>query len=181
MDRLKDLWSGQDLINRIVLISGLAVFLWCLVKGQGLYGLVLLVVMIFLMVSRFNSLTKRRGRLYGTMYFPMPDGELVPRSFEQVKNEYVHGAQSNYADRKVELRFPWWYLNSAGDIDTGFGLTVRIGDRQELADEARLMRRGDNVRVVGTLVAESRQYFYIGKLEELQRISEKELYPLKEK
>ena len=35
--------------------------------------------------------------------------------------------------------------------------------------------------VVGTLVAESRQYFYIGKLEELQRISEKELYPLKEK
>ena len=38
MDRLKDLWSGQDLINRIVLISGLAVFLWCLVKGQGLYG-----------------------------------------------------------------------------------------------------------------------------------------------
>ena len=42
------------------------------------------------------------------------------------------------------------------------------------------MRRGDNVRVVGTLVAESRQYFYIGKLEELQRISEKELYPLKE-
>lgn len=43
------------------------------------------------------------------------------------------------------------------------------------------MRRGDNVRVVGTLVAESRQYFYIGKLEELQRISEKELYPLKEK
>ena len=82
---------------------------------------------------------------------------------------------------KVELRFPWWYLNSAGDIDTGFGLTVRIGDKQELADEARLMRRGDNVRVVGTLVAESRQYFYIGKLEELQRISEKELYPLKEK
>ena len=46
MDRLKDLWSGQDLINRIVLISGLAVFLWCLVKGQGLYGLVLLVVMM---------------------------------------------------------------------------------------------------------------------------------------
>lgn len=133
-----------------------------------------------MIISRQNQREKRFSRLYGTMYFPMPDGELVPRSFEQVKNEYVHGAQSNYADRKVELRFPWWYLNSAGDIDTGFGLTVRIGDKQELADEARLMRRGDNVRVVGTLVAESRQYFYIGKLEELQRISEKELYPLKE-
>ena len=101
MDRLKDLWSGQDLINRIVLISGVAVFVWCLIKGQGLYGLVILVVMAFLMISRFNSLTKRRGRLYGTMYFHMPDGELVPRTFEQVKTEYVKGGQSRYADRKV--------------------------------------------------------------------------------
>ena len=111
MDRLKDLWSGQDLINRIVLISGLAVFLWCLVKGQGLYGLVLLVVMIFLMVSRFNSLTKRRGRLYGTMYFHMPDGELVPRTFEQVKTEYDTGGPRRSAARKVSrgcCGWRWW-------------------------------------------------------------------------
>lgn len=181
MNRLKDLWGGQDAINRVAFIAAIAAFAWCIVQGHGLYGVVFAVVILFLIISRQNQREKRFSRLYGTMYFPMPDGELVPRSFEQVKNEYVHGAQSNYADRKVELRFPWWYLNSAGDIDTGFGLTVRIGDKQELADEARLMRRGDNVRVVGTLVAESRQYFYIGKLEELQRISEKELYPLKEK
>ena len=38
MNRLKDLWSGQDLINRIILISGVAVFIWCLIKGQGMYG-----------------------------------------------------------------------------------------------------------------------------------------------
>ena len=181
MNRLKDLWGGQDAINRVAFIAAIAAFAWCIVQGHGLYGVVFAVVILFLIISRQNQREKRFSRLYGTMYFPMPDGELVPRSFEQVKNEYVHGAQSNYADRKVELRFPWWYLNGAGDIDTGFGLTVRIGDKQELADEARLMRRGDIVRVVGTLVAESRQYFYIGKLEELQRISEKELYPLKEK
>ena len=181
MNRLKDLWGGQDAINRVAFIAAIAAFAWCIVQGHGMYGVVFAVVILFLIISRQNQREKRFSRLYGTMYFPMPDGELVPRSFEQVKNEYVHGAQSNYADRKVELRFPWWYLNNAGDIDTGFGLTVRIGDKQELADEARLMRRGDNVRVVGTLVAESRQYFYIGKLEELQRISEKELYPLKEK
>ena len=169
MNRLKDLWGGQDAINRVAFIAAIAAFAWCIVQGHGMYGVVFAVVILFLIISRQNQREKRFSRLYGTMYFPMPDGELVPRSFEQVKNEYVHGAQSNYADRKVELRFPWWYLNSAGDIDTGFGLTVRIGDKQELADEARLMRRGDNVRVVGTLVAESRQYFYIGKLEELTR------------
>ena len=181
MNKLKDLWLGMDMVNRVLLIAALAASVWSLIMGEGLYGVLLMVVVGFLMITRSRNSVMRRSRLFGTMYFPMPDGELVPRSFEQVKNEYVHGAQSNYADRKVELRFPWWYLNSAGDIDTGFGLTVRIGDKQELADEARLMRRGDNVRVVGTLVAESRQYFYIGKLEELQRISEKELYPLKEK
>ena len=143
MDRLKDLWSGQDLINRIVLISGLAVFLWCLVKGQGLYGLVLLVVMIFLMVSRFNSLTKRRGRLYGTMYFHMPDGELVPRTFEQVKTEYVKGGQSRYADRKVSVCFPWWRVTSDGQGDTGFGLSIRLKSNAELAAEAAGLKRGE--------------------------------------
>ena len=168
MNRLKDLWGGQDAINRVAFIAAIAAFAWCIVQGHGLYGVVFAVVILFLIISRQNQREKRFSRLYGTMYFPMPDGELVPRSFEQVKNEYVHGAQSNYADRKVELRFPWWYLNSAGEIDTGFGLTVRIGDKQELADEARLMRRGDIVRVVGTLVAENRQYFYIGKLEEME-------------
>ena len=139
MNRLKDLWGGQDAINRVAFIAAIAAFAWCIVQGHGLYGVVFAVVILFLIISRQNQREKRFSRLYGTMYFPMPDGELVPRSFEQVKNEYVHGAQSNYADRKVELRFPWWYLNSAGDIDTGFGLTVRIGDKQELADEARLL------------------------------------------
>ena len=142
MNRLKDLWGGQDAINRVAFIAAIAAFAWCIVQGHGMYGVVFAVVILFLIISRQNQREKRFSRLYGTMYFPMPDGELVPRSFEQVKNEYVHGAQSNYADRKVELRFPWWYLNSAGDIDTGFGLTVRIGDKQELADEAR-RRRGD--------------------------------------
>ena len=76
MNRLKDLWSGQDLINRIILISGVAVFIWCLIKGQGMYGLVILLVMAFLMISRFNSLTKRRGRLY-TAFLPFVCRKLL--------------------------------------------------------------------------------------------------------
>ena len=181
MYRLKSLWSVHDLINRIVLISGLAVFLWCLVTGQGLYGLVLLVVMIFLMVSRFNSLTRRRGRLYGTMYFHMPDGELVPRTFEQVKTEYVKGGQSRYADRKVSVCFPWWRVTSDGQGDTGFGLSIRLKSSAELAAEAAGLKRGEFVRVTGSIEAVNKGYFVIGKLEELTRITEEELFPLREK
>ncbi len=179
MNRLKDLWGGQDAVNRIAFIAAIAAFIWCIIEGHGLYGVVFAVVILFLIISRQSQREKRFGRLYGTLYFPMPDGELVPRAFEQVKNEYVHGEQGKYAGRPVELRFPWWYLNTDGDIDTGFGLTIRVKDNAELAAEAKAMRRGDFVRVVGTLVAERRDFFYIGKLEELQRISEKELFPLK--
>ena len=135
MDRLKDLWSGQDLINRIILISGLLVAVWCIVMGVGLYGLVVVVIMAFLMISRANHLTRRRGRLYGTLYFTMPDGEIVPRTFEQVKTEYVHGAQSQYAGRKVFLCFPWWRITSDGQCDTGFGLFIRLRSNNELAAE----------------------------------------------
>lgn len=179
MNRLKDCWGGQDTLNRVAMLAAVAIFIWCIVQGSGLYGVVFVVVILFLIVSRQNQREKRVSRLYGTLYFPMPDGELVPRSFEQVKTEYIHGGQSKYAGRRVELRFPWWYLGCDGDINTGFGLTIRVGDNDELVSEAKAMRRGDFVRVVGTLAAERRDFFYIGKLEVLQRISEKELYPLK--
>ena len=175
MNRLKDIWGGQDDMNRVLLLIAVAVFAWSLIEGHGMYGALLAVVVLFLMVSRHGQRIKRFGRLYGTLYFPMPDGEIVPRTFEQVKTEYLRGAQGRYAGRAVELRFPWWYLNSAGEIDTGFGLTVR------LADNAELLRRGDCVRLTGTLVAESKNYFCVGEVETLERISEKDLYPLKKK
>ena len=181
MNRLKDIWSGQDDMNRVLLLIAVAVFVWSLIEGHGMYGALLAVVVLFLMVSRHGQRIKRFGRLYGTLYFPMPDGELVPRTFEQVKTEYLRGAQGRYAGRAVELRFPWWYLNSAGEIDTGFGLTVRLSGSAELLDEAKLMRRGDCVRLTGTLVAESKNYFCVGEVETLERISEKDLYPLKKK
>ena len=181
MNRLKDIWGGQDDMNRVLLLIAVAVFAWSLIEGHGMYGALLAVVVLFLMVSRHGQRIKRFGRLYGTLYFPMPDGELVPRTFEQVKTEYLRGAQGRYAGRAVELRFPWWYLNSAGEIDTGFGLTVRLSGRAELLDEAKRLRRGDCVRLTGTLVAESKNYFCVGEVETLERISEKDLYPFKKK
>ena len=50
-----------------------------------------------------------------------------------------------------------------------------------LLDEAKRLRRGDCVRLTGTLVAESKNYFCVGEVETLERISEKDLYPLKKK
>ena len=167
MNRLKDIWGGQDDMNRVLLLIAVAVFVWSLIEGHGMYGALLAVVVLFLMVSRHGQRIKRFGRLYGTLYFPMPDGELVPRIFEQVKTEYLHGAQGRYAGR--------------AEIDTGFGLTVRLADNAELLDEAKRLRRGDCVRLTGTLVAESKNYFCVGEVETLERISEKDLYPLKKK
>ena len=89
MNRLKDIWSGQDDMNRVLLLIAVAVFAWSLIEGHGMYGALLAVVVLFLMVSRHGQRIKRFGRLYGTLYFPMPDGEIVPRTFEQVKTEYL--------------------------------------------------------------------------------------------
>ena len=35
MRKLKEIWLGQDVINRIILVSGILACIWCLVKGQG--------------------------------------------------------------------------------------------------------------------------------------------------
>ena len=89
MRKLKEVWLGQDVINRVILVSGILACVWCLVKGQGLYGVALLVLMGMLMVSRKSNREKRLSRLYGGLHFHMPDGEIVPISFDQVRSEYT--------------------------------------------------------------------------------------------
>lgn len=74
MNRLKDIWGGQDDMNRVLFLIAVAVFVWSLIEGHGMYGALLAVVVLFLMVSRHGQRIKRFGRLYGTLYFPMPDG-----------------------------------------------------------------------------------------------------------
>lgn len=48
MRKLKEVWLGQDVINRVILVSGILACVWCLVKGRGLYGVALLVLMLSL-------------------------------------------------------------------------------------------------------------------------------------
>ena len=61
MRKLKEIWLGQDVINRIILVSGILACIWCLIKGQGLYGVALVVLMGMLMVSRKSNREKRLG------------------------------------------------------------------------------------------------------------------------
>ena len=107
----------------------------------------------------------------------MPDGEIVPVSFDQVKSEYTHGQQSKYAGRKVTLRFPWWHLDLDGHGDTGFGLLIHFDGNDEAMAEAKALRPGDFVSVTGEIVPAGKAYFYIGNVTELRRASEKEGFP----
>ena len=63
MRKLKEIWLGLDIINRIILISGILACIWFVVKGHGLYGAALVVLMGMLMVSRKNNREKRLSRL----------------------------------------------------------------------------------------------------------------------
>ena len=81
MRKLKEIWLGLDIINRIILISGILACIWFVVKGHGLYGAALVVLMGMLMVSRKNNREKRLSRLYG--YASCKGDEDTGNSFYQ--------------------------------------------------------------------------------------------------
>lgn len=169
MRKLKEIWLGLDIINRIILISGILACIWFVVKGRGLYGAALVVLMGMLMVSRKNNREKRLSRLYGGFHFHMPDGEIVPMSFEQVSTEYVKGQQGKYADRLVSLWFPYWRINEDGMLDTGFGLEIDLTGFDDPNGLLPLLKKGDFIYVTGRVQAERRDYFRIDRVEELRR------------
>ncbi len=70
MNRLKDIWGGQDDMNRVLFLIAVAVFVWSLIEGHGMYGALMAVVVLFLMVSRHGQRLKRFSRLYGTLFSP---------------------------------------------------------------------------------------------------------------
>ena len=39
MNRLKDIWGGQDDMNRVLFLIAVAVFVWSLIEGHGMYCL----------------------------------------------------------------------------------------------------------------------------------------------
>ena len=163
MRKLKEVWLGQDTVNRVILIAGLLACIWSLIKGRGLYGVAILVLMGMLMVSRKSNREKRLSRLYGGLHFHMPDGEIYPVTLEQVRSEYAHGRKSRYNGRKVTIRFPYFCQDSSGALDTGFGLLIRADDRLK-----KPWKRGQLLAVTGYITAEGRDSFTIDRVEEIR-------------
>lgn len=169
MDKLKSIWRQQDILNRILLIAAVGLCIWAIARKQGGIGLTLLVVMCVLVVTRSSNQVKRLSRLYGAVFFHMPDGEIYPMSFEQVKAEYTHGQQSKYNGRRVTVRFPYYGLDENGEIDTGFGL--RVHAEQE---HLKPWKRGQLLAATGVIAAAGSRYFRIDKVEQIRLTTEKE-------
>ena len=176
MEKLKNFWCNQDWVNRIILITGIILAARCLAKGEGLYGAVVVVVMVGFCIAHQGSRIKRLSFLYGSLYFHAPDGEIVPMTFEQVKTEYIKGIGMKYMDRRVTVRFPYCRTNADGRLDSGFGLCVDVSTFEDQERLLKTIKSGEFISVTGVLVPEGRDYFYLGKVEELRRISSKEVH-----
>ena len=96
-------------------------------------------------------------------------------TFEQVKTEYIKGQGMKYMGRRLTVRFPYWRTDEEGRLDSGFGLCVDLTGYDD-AGIAATLKSGEFISVTGTLVPEGREFFYVGEVEELRRISEKEVH-----
>ena len=169
MQQIKRAWNNQDLTNKVILVTGVIMAIVCLVMGEGLYSVIFILLMAAFAMAHSNQRSKRLRRLYGGMYFHMPDGEIVLLDFEQVSSGYVKGQQGNYADRLVSLWFPYWRINEDGLLDTGFGLEIDLTGFEDPNGLLPLLKKGDFIYVTGRVQAERRDYFRIDRVEELRR------------
>ena len=178
MQRIREVWSKLDTINRIILFSALAVAIGFLSMKQGKSAIAVIVLMGVFMVNHAGQRRKACHRMYGNLYFHMPDGEIVPRMFELVKSEYQQGGVNRYNGREVTVRFRYWRQDSAGALDTGYGLMVETGDCEMAKELLPTLKNGQFVSATGRISAKSRQYFTIGELSDLRRIREDEVMAL---
>ena len=169
MQQIKRAWNNQDLANKVILVTGVIMAIVCLVMGQGKYGVVFMVLMLAFVAAHTTQRAKRLRRLYGGMYFHMPDGEVVPMSFEQVAAEYVKGQQGKYADRSVSLGCPYWRINEDGMLDTAFGLEIDLAGFDDPDGLLPRLKKGDFIYVTGRVQAKRRDYFCIDRVEEIRR------------
>jgi len=178
MQQIKNLWSRMDLTNRIILFTGIALAVALLVTRQGAAAVTTIVLMGFFMINHANQRRKALHRLYGTMYFHMPDGEIVPRMFELVRAEFQQGGAGRYNGRPVTLRFRYWRQDEEHRLDTGFGLMVETEGCEAAKELLSALRKGDYVSVTGEISVKSREYFTIASLTDIHRIREEEILSL---
>lgn len=169
MDKLKKIWKRQDFTNKVILLSGTVAAIVCLVMGEGRYSLVFVVLMGMFAVAHIGQRTKRLSRLYGTFYFHMPDGEIYPMTFEQVKAEYLKGAQGRYAGRKVSVWYPYRRGMEDNKISTGFGLDIDLDGFDDPDGLLGSLKNDEFIYVTGEILAKRRDYFCVGNVTELRR------------
>ena len=176
MERLMKKWRSMYLMDQIVLLAGIIVAIMCLIKGEVLYAVVFLFVVMLMLMSLNASRVKRLGRKYGSLYFHMEDGQLLPYTFEQVKAEYMHGQGGKYHGHKVTVCFPYDKMDEDDNFKTGFGLTIYKDGWQDKDDLLATLKHGDLISVTGEFVAVNPKYFCVGKLTEVQRATEEMKY-----
>ena len=169
MKRILSILKRQDLMNQILLAVGFILCIVSIFMKQASLGLMLLIVVCLLAVSRSGSRRKRLTRLYGALFFHMPDGEIYPMTFEQVKAEYTHGQQGKYNGRKVTVRFFYCGPDENGDMDTGCGLVIHAAPEM-----VQRWKKGQLLAATGEIRAVNRQYFIIDRVEEIRLTTEKE-------
>ena len=150
MERLSYALKKLDWMNKLLLVVGFGLCIASIATGQGRYGLIWLVLICSLVLSRHNNQQKQMMRRYGSLYFHMPDGEIYPVTLEQVRSEYAHGRKSRYNGRKVTIRFPYFCQDSSGALDTGFGLLYVGTVGQQLRGQTDLQVGGELLVLVAS-------------------------------
>ena len=155
MQQMKRAWNNQDLANKVILVTGMAMAIVCLVMGKGLYSLIFIGLMFAFAVAHSGQRAKRLQRLYGGMYFHMPDGEVVPMGFEAV------GCVAPW--------FAYCLVDECGMLVSGFGLEIDVTDFKDPEGLLPLLKKGDFIYVTGRVKARRRDYFCIDRVEEIRR------------
>ena len=59
MQQIKRVWNNQDLANKVILVTGIIMAIVCLVMGQGMYGVVFIVLMLAFVAAHSTQRGKR--------------------------------------------------------------------------------------------------------------------------
>ena len=174
MEKLKWTWKKQDIFNKLIFLSGIALAIYGITQGGGFYSIVIVALMTALCAVRALNTSKTRSRFYGGLFFHMPDGETFPVDFEKVRQEFVHG-QGNYLDRPVTVELPYGVINPEGRMDSLFGLEIDFSDYADPEKILPTLKRDQLISVTGELVAQGHQFFYLGRVSDVHRAEKKNI------
>lgn len=93
MKKIISVLKRQDLMNLLLLVAGFALCIVSIFMKQAQVGLIFLAIICALVISRSNNRRKRMSRMFGALYFHMPDGEIYPMTYDQMKSSMYTAAE----------------------------------------------------------------------------------------